>query len=73
MATVSLMPAKADPAWIHVPDALSPTVGANCHGFVNRSAMRVCVPQFVEGREYGGAICDGGSTCLPSIRSHNGG
>jgi hypothetical protein len=29
MATVSPMPAKADPAWIRAPDALCPTVGAN--------------------------------------------
>jgi hypothetical protein len=49
MVTVSPMPAKADPAWIRAPDALGPTVGANCHGFVNRSAIRVGVWRFVEG------------------------
>jgi hypothetical protein len=49
MATVLLMPAKADPAWIRAPDALCPTVGANCHGFVNRSAIGVGVWRFVEG------------------------
>jgi hypothetical protein len=73
MATVSLMPAKADPAWIHAPDALCPTVGTNCHGFVNRSAIGVGVWQFVEGGEHGGAIRDGGSMSLPSFRSRNGG
>jgi hypothetical protein len=73
MATVSPMPAKADPAWIRAPDAPSPTVGANCHGFVNRSAIEVGVWQFVEGGEHGGAIQDGGSTSLPSFRSRNGG
>jgi hypothetical protein len=49
MATVSPMPAKVDPAWIHTPDARCPTVGANCHGFVNRSAMGIGVWGFVEG------------------------
>jgi hypothetical protein len=49
MATVSPMPVKADPAWIHAPDALSPTVGANCHGFVNRPAIGVGIWRFVEG------------------------
>jgi hypothetical protein len=73
MATVLLMPVKADPALIRAPDALSPTVGANCHGFVNRSAMRVGVWRFVEGGKYGGAIRDGGSTSLPSFRSRNSG
>jgi hypothetical protein len=73
MATVSPMPTKADPAWICAPDALSPTVGANCHGFVNRSAIEVGVWQFVEGGEHGGAIRDGGSTSLPSFGSRNGG
>jgi hypothetical protein len=67
------MPAKADPAWIRAPDALCPTVGANCHGFVNRSAIGVGVCRFVEGGEHGGAIRDGGSTSLPSFRSRNGG
>jgi hypothetical protein len=73
MATVSLMPAKADPAWIRAPDALCPMVGANCHGFINRSSIGVGVWQFVEGGEHGGAIRDGGSTSLPSFRSRNGG
>jgi hypothetical protein len=73
MATVSPMPAKADPSWIPAPDALCPTVGANCHGFVNRSAIGVGVWRFVEGGEHGGAIRDGGSTSLPSFRSRNGG
>jgi hypothetical protein len=49
MATVSPMPAKADPAWIRAPDVLSPTVGTNCHGFVNRSSIGVGIWQFVEG------------------------
>jgi hypothetical protein len=49
MSTVLPMPAKADPAWIHAPDALHPMVGTNCHGFVNRSAIEVGVWQFVEG------------------------
>jgi hypothetical protein len=56
MATVLPMPAKADPAWTRAPDAFSPTVGANCRGFVNRSAIGVGVWQFVEGGEHGGAI-----------------
>jgi hypothetical protein len=73
MAMVSPMPAKADPAWFHAPDVLCPTVGANCHGFVNRSAIGVGVWRFVEGGEHGRAIQDGGSTSLPSFRSHNGG
>jgi hypothetical protein len=73
MATVSLMIAKADPAWICAPDALCPTVGANCRGFVNRSAIGVGVWRFVEGDENGGPIRDGGSTSLPSFRSRNGG
>jgi hypothetical protein len=49
MATVSPMPAKADPTWIRAPDALCHTVGANCHVFVNRSAIGVGVWWFVEG------------------------
>jgi hypothetical protein len=73
MATVYPIPAKADPAWIRAPDALCPMVGANCHGFVNRSAIEVLVWWFVEGGEHGGAIRDGGSTSLPSFRSRNGG
>jgi hypothetical protein len=73
MATVSPMPAKADPAWIRAPDTLCPTVGANCCGFVNRSAIEVGVWRFVEGGEHGRAIRDGGSTSLPSFRSRNGG
>jgi hypothetical protein len=73
MVTVSPMPAKADPAWICAPDAFCPMVGANCHGFVNRSAIGVGVWQFVEGGEHGGAIRDGGSMSLPSFRSRNGG
>jgi hypothetical protein len=73
MATVSPMPAKADPAWIRAPDALGPTVGANCHGFVNRSAIGVGVWRFVEGGEHGGVIRDDGSTSLPIFRSRNGG
>jgi hypothetical protein len=67
------MPAKADPAWIHALDALSPTVGTNYRGFVNRSAIEVGVWRFVEGGEHGGAIQDGGSTSLPSFRSRDGG
>jgi hypothetical protein len=55
------------------PDALCPTVGANCRGFVNRSAIGVGVWQFVEGGEHGGAIRDGDNTSLPSFRSRNGG
>jgi hypothetical protein len=51
MATMSLMPAKADPSWIHAPDALRPTVGANCRGFIDRSAIGVGVWRFVEGGE----------------------
>jgi hypothetical protein len=73
MATVSPMPAKADPAWIRALDVLCPTVGANCRGFINRSAIEVGIWQFVEGGEPGGAIRDGGSTSLPSFRSRNGG
>jgi hypothetical protein len=73
MATVSPMPAKADPTWIHAPDALCPTVGANCHGFVNRCAIEVGIWRFVEGGEHGRAIRDNGSTSLPSFRSCNGG
>jgi hypothetical protein len=73
MATVLPIPAKADPAWIHAPDAFCPTVGTNCRGFVNRSAIGVGVWRFVEGGEHGGAIQDGGSTSLPSFRSCNGG
>jgi hypothetical protein len=72
MATVSPMPAKADPAWIRAPDAFCPAVGANCRGFV-RSAIGVGVWQFVEGGEHGGAIWDDGSTSLPSFRSYNSG
>jgi hypothetical protein len=49
MATVSLMPAKVDPAWIRAPNAFCPMVGANCHGFINRSAIGVGVWRFVEG------------------------
>jgi hypothetical protein len=48
-------------------------VGANCRGFVNRSAIGVGVWRFVDGGEHGGAIRDGGSTSLPSFRSRNGG
>jgi hypothetical protein len=73
MATVSLMPVKVDPAWIRAPDMLCPTVGANCHCFVNRSAIGVGVWRFAEGGEHDGAIRDGGSTSLPSFRSCNGG
>jgi hypothetical protein len=49
MVTVSPMPAKANPAWIHAPNVLCPTMGANCRGFVNRSAIGVGVWRFVEG------------------------
>jgi hypothetical protein len=73
MATVSLMPVKADPAWIPTPAAFCPMVGANYHGFINRSAIGLGVWQCVEGGEHGGAIRDGGSTSLPSFRSRNGG
>jgi hypothetical protein len=73
MAVVSLMPVKADPAWICAPNAFCPTVGANCRGFVNRSAIGVGVWRLVEGGEHGGVIRDGGSTSLPSFRSRNGG
>jgi hypothetical protein len=55
MGMVSLMPAKADPAWIRAPNAICPMVGANCHGFVNRSAIGVDVWRFVERGEHGGA------------------
>jgi hypothetical protein len=73
MATVSPMPAKADPTWIRTPDAFCPTVGANYHGFINRSAIGVGVWRFAEGGEHDGAIWDGGSTSLPSFRPRNGG
>jgi hypothetical protein len=73
MATVSPIPAKADPSWIYAPDALCPAVGVNCRGFVNRSVIGVGVWRFVEGGEHGGAIRDVGSTSLPSFRSRNGG
>jgi hypothetical protein len=73
MATVSSMPVKADPAWIDAPDVFCPMVGANCCGFVNRSAIGVGIWWFVEGGEHSGAIRDGGSTSLPSFRSCNGG
>jgi hypothetical protein len=73
MAMVSPMPVKADPAWIRAPDAFCPTVGANCHGFVNRSAMGVGVWRFVEGGEHGRAIQDCGSMSLSSFRSRNSG
>jgi hypothetical protein len=49
MATLSLMPAKADPTWIRAPDAFCPMVGANCRGFINRYAIGVGVWRFVEG------------------------
>jgi hypothetical protein len=62
-----------DPAWIRALDALCPTVGANCRGFINRSAIEVGVWRFVEGGEHEGAIRDGGSTSLPSFRSRDGG
>jgi hypothetical protein len=48
-------------------------VGANCRGFINRSAIGVSVWRFVEGGEHGGVIRDGGSTSLPTFRSRNGG
>jgi hypothetical protein len=48
MAMVSPMLAKVDPAWIRAPNAFCPMVGANCHGFVNRSAIGVGVWRFVE-------------------------
>jgi hypothetical protein len=51
-ATVSPMPAKAAPAWIRAPDAFCPTVGANCRGFINRSAIGVGVWRFVEGGKH---------------------
>jgi hypothetical protein len=73
MAMVSPIPVKADPAWIHAPDAFCPMVGANCHGFVNRSAIGVGVWRFVEGGEHSGAFRYGGSMSLPSFRSRNGG
>jgi hypothetical protein len=73
MATVSPMHAKADPAWIRPADTVSPIVGANCRGFVNRSAIGIVVWRFVEGGEHGGTIRDGGSTSLPSFRSCNDG
>jgi hypothetical protein len=73
VAIVSPMPAKADLAWIHAPNALCPTVGTNYRGFINRSAIGVGVWRFVEGGEDGGAIRDGGSTSLPNFRSRNGG
>jgi hypothetical protein len=73
MAMVSPMPGKADPAWIHAPDTFCPTVGANYHGFVNRSTIGVGVWQFVEGGEHGRVIRDDGSTSLPSFRSRNSG
>jgi hypothetical protein len=57
--------------------ALNPLIGEViirlCRGFVNRSAIGVGVWWFVEGGEHGGAIRDGGSTSLPSFRSHNSG
>jgi hypothetical protein len=73
MAMVSPIPAKADPSWIRAPDASGLMVGANCRGFVNRSAIGVGVWRFVEGGEHGGAIRDGDSTSLPSFRSRNSG
>jgi hypothetical protein len=73
MARVSPMPAKADPAWIRAPNALSPTVGANYRDFINRSAIEVGVWRFVEGSEHRGAIRDGGSMSLPSFRSRDDG
>jgi hypothetical protein len=73
MATVSPMPAKADPAWFRALDASGPTVGANYRGFVHRSIIGVGVWRFVEGGEHGGAIRDGSSMSLPSFRSRNGG
>jgi hypothetical protein len=50
-----------------------PIAEANCHGFVNRSAIEVGVWRFMEGGEHGGAIWDGDSTSLPSFRSRDGG
>jgi hypothetical protein len=38
-----------DPAWIRAPDAFCPMVGANCCGFINRSAIGEGVWRFVEG------------------------
>jgi hypothetical protein len=73
MAMMSPMPAKADPAWIRALDTLNPTVGANCHAFVNRSAIEVGVWRFVGGGEHGGEIQDDGSMSLPSFGSRNGG
>jgi hypothetical protein len=48
-------------------------VGANCRGFVNRSAIGVGVWWFVEEGEHGRSIWDSGSMSLPSFRSCNGG
>jgi hypothetical protein len=48
-------------------------MGANCRGFVNRSAIGVGLWWFVEGGEHGGAIRDCGSITLPSFRSRKGG
>jgi hypothetical protein len=73
MLTFSLMPEKADPSWIHAPDAFCAMVCANCRGFINRSTMGIGLWRFVEGGEHDGAIRDGGSTSLPSFRSCNGG
>jgi hypothetical protein len=73
MVTVSLMPTKADPAWIRAPGAFCPMVGANCRRFIHKFAIGVGVCRFVEGGEHGGAIQDGGSMSLPSFRSRNGG
>jgi hypothetical protein len=73
MATVSPMPVKADPAWTHAPDAICPMAGANCRGFVNKSAIGVGVWRFMKGGEHDEAIWDGGSTSLPSFRSRNSG
>jgi hypothetical protein len=73
MTMVSPMLAKANPAWICAADALCPMVGANCRGFVNRSAIGVGLWRFVQGGEHGEAIQDGGSMSLPSFRSRNGG
>jgi hypothetical protein len=61
MVTVLPMSAKADPAWIRAPNAFCPTMGTNCHGFINRSAIGVGVWRFVKGGEHSGAIQDGGS------------
>jgi hypothetical protein len=44
-----------------------------CRGFVNRSAIGLCVWWFVEGGEHDGAIRDGDSTSLLSFRSRNSG